>query len=62
MRHKPRLHKIMANVEEILHAKALDIAYAESMSVSEYLRHLLIQDLMLRRKLTEEDLVGMALA
>lgn len=62
MRRKPRLHKIMANVEEIIHEKANLTAYEESMSMSEYLRHLLIQDLILRQKLEMEDLAGMAVA
>lgn len=62
MRHKPRLHKIMTNVEEVLHQKANNVASEESMSMSEYLRHLLIQDLMLRQKLAMEDLAGMAVA
>lgn len=52
----------MTNVEEVLHDKANHTANEESMSMSEYLRHLLIQDLMLRQKLTMEDLAGMAVA
>lgn len=52
----------MTNVEYILHEKANNVAHEESMSMSEYLRHLLIQDLMLRQKLAMEDLAGMAVA